>query len=339
MDYPSISVVIPTLNVERALKDCLVSVNQQDYPKEKIEIIVADGGSRDKTLIVAKQYKVKIFPNPLKTGEAGKAIGIRKAKGELVLLMDSDNILIGTDWLSKMVVPFKDSEIVAAEPKYFTARSTDSMMNRYCSLIGMNDPFNMFLGNYDRFNYITNTWTEVPIQAQQKQGYVKFQAAGKRFITMGANGFLVRRSAVLPYATGDYYFDNDVAKDLALNRKANFAKVDIGIIHLFADDFAQFVKKQRRRVQDFLYFRKQRNLSVGVNENADIPIGSIVRFCIYTVLTVPLIIQASIGYARRPDSAWIVHVPACWITLLVYAEGLIRTTVASKETMMDRRKW
>ncbi|MBI5183738.1 MAG: glycosyltransferase [Nitrospinae bacterium] len=37
--------IIPTLNSARILRDCLDSVAIQDYPKEKIEIIIADGGS------------------------------------------------------------------------------------------------------------------------------------------------------------------------------------------------------------------------------------------------------------------------------------------------------
>lgn len=69
-DLPSISVVIPTYNSERTLTECLENILQQDYPRAKIEIIIADGGSRDRTLEIARKYKVdKIVRNPLRTGE------------------------------------------------------------------------------------------------------------------------------------------------------------------------------------------------------------------------------------------------------------------------------
>jgi len=72
---------------------CLESIKKQDYPKNKIEIIISDGGSTDRTLEITRKYIQKIFPNPLKTGEAGKAAGIKHATGEIIALIDSDNIL------------------------------------------------------------------------------------------------------------------------------------------------------------------------------------------------------------------------------------------------------
>ncbi len=48
----TISIIIPTLNSARTLKDCLDSIAIQDYPKDKIEIIIADGGSTDDTMAI-----------------------------------------------------------------------------------------------------------------------------------------------------------------------------------------------------------------------------------------------------------------------------------------------
>ncbi|MBU3956768.1 glycosyltransferase [Patescibacteria group bacterium] len=55
-NLPSISVLIPTLNAASVLGKCLKSIVEQDYPKNKIEIIIAHGGSTDKTLEIAKKY-------------------------------------------------------------------------------------------------------------------------------------------------------------------------------------------------------------------------------------------------------------------------------------------
>ncbi len=68
----SVSILIPTLNCARTLQACLASIAAQNYPPELVEIIVADGGSTDGTLDVARGYTDRIVPNPLKTGEAGK---------------------------------------------------------------------------------------------------------------------------------------------------------------------------------------------------------------------------------------------------------------------------
>jgi glycosyltransferase involved in cell wall biosynthesis len=98
---PSISIITPTYNSAKTLTSCLESIKNQDYQGD-IEIIIADGGSTDNTLDIAQQYTDKIYPNPLKTGEAGKAAGVKQAKNEIIALIDSDNILPSGDWLSRM---------------------------------------------------------------------------------------------------------------------------------------------------------------------------------------------------------------------------------------------
>ena len=133
-NFPTISVLIPTLNAASVLEGCLKSIANQDYPQERIEIVIADGGSTDKTLVIAKKYKAKIYPNRLKTGEAGKAAAFKKARNELVALIDSDNYLPDKNWLKRMVEPLTDPEIIGSEPWEFTYRKSDGFIDRYCAL-------------------------------------------------------------------------------------------------------------------------------------------------------------------------------------------------------------
>jgi len=115
---PSISIITPTYNSAKTLTFCLDSIKNQDYRGE-IEIIIADGGSTDSTLEIAQKYTDKIYPNPLKTGEAGKAAGVKQAKNEIIALIDSDNILPSRDWLSRMTEPFQEREIAGSEPLFY----------------------------------------------------------------------------------------------------------------------------------------------------------------------------------------------------------------------------
>jgi len=52
MNEPLVSVIIPTYNPERVLPLCLESIEEQSYPKEKIEIIIADGGFIDDMMVL-----------------------------------------------------------------------------------------------------------------------------------------------------------------------------------------------------------------------------------------------------------------------------------------------
>src|SRR5829696_3925415 len=111
----SVTAVIPTLNSEKYLDECLRSLRSQDYGGE-LEIVLVDAASTDRTVAIAREHGVdQLLDNPLRTGEAGKAVGFRAAQGELILSLDSDNVVVGSDWLARMVAPFADPEIVSTQ--------------------------------------------------------------------------------------------------------------------------------------------------------------------------------------------------------------------------------
>lgn len=87
--FPLVSVNIPTYNSSLTLAETLESVKEQTYPN--IEIIVADGHSRDATLKIAKKYGAKVYY----AQELGRAryTAFSKSKGEYILFFDSDQIM------------------------------------------------------------------------------------------------------------------------------------------------------------------------------------------------------------------------------------------------------
>ncbi len=330
---PSISIVIPTFNSAKILPLCLDSIKAQEY-LGKTEIIIADGGSTDNTLEIARKYTDKIYPNPLKTGEAGKAVGVRHSKGEIIALIDSDNVLPTKDWLKRMTEPFQDNEIAGSEPLYYTYREKDGYITRYCAMLGMNDPLCLFLGNYDRMSAMTGKWTEMPVIQEDRRNYLKIELNEKKLPTIGANGFLVRQDKLMVSPIGDYLFDIDVVYELITQGNNKFAKVKVGIVHLFSGDVFTFIKKQRRRIKDYAYYKEQ-NLR-------KYPWGSLgkmklVKFIVYTITIFPLVFQLLKGYWRKEDNAWWFHIPACWITMVVYAVGAMQSVLESKPE--ERRDW
>lgn len=331
---PSLSIVIPTLNAERVLEQCLAAIRSQSYPQDKIEIIIVDAGSIDRTIEIVKGYGVnKVVNNPLKTGEAGKAIGIDCSQYELIALIDSDNILEGSQWLHKMVEPFKDPDIFASEVLYWTYQRKDSIVNRYCSLIGINDPVCFFLGNYDRYSYLTGRWTDFPCHQMDKGNYIEVVLSENYVPTMGANGFLIRKSVLRRVNYRPYYFDIDIIHQLVQLGYNKIARPKIGIIHLFCDNISKFRKKQQRRITDYFYFQKEKMRCYKYELNS----LRFIKYLIYTLLTFPLILQSIKGYLRKPDLAWFFHPFACWITLWEYSLGTFKGIFKSQ--ILDRERW
>jgi len=84
-----LSIVIPTKNEENYLPRLLESIKKQDF--SGYEIIVADAGSRDKTLQIAGNFSCKIVSGG--APPRGKNIGAEFAQGETVFFIDADVIL------------------------------------------------------------------------------------------------------------------------------------------------------------------------------------------------------------------------------------------------------
>lgn len=329
----NVSVVVPTLNSEKTLGQCLHSIHRQEYDGE-IEIIVADGGSTDETVSIAREYNSLIVENPLKTGEAGKAVGTREASGEIIAFIDSDNILPDQQWLGRMIAPFNDPAIAGSEPLRFEYRRHDSPLTRYCALIGMNDPLCLFLGNYDKFSTLTGRWTGLSIDSIDRGGFLEIHLNPDTLPTMGANGFLVRKRLLDLLDFGEYLFDIDVVHNLVALGYNHFAKVKVGIVHLYGTGLATLARKQLRRARDFHYYRDKGMRSYPWSRQERL---GLIKFIVYCLLLVPLLAQSLVGYRKKPDMAWALHAPACLITFFVYSWGFIEGVIRPRE--QKRTRW
>lgn len=340
---PKISILIPTLNSARTLVLCLESISAQNYPRELIEIIIADAGSSDETTVIARRFEVdKIVPNKLKTGEAGKSAAAKEASGEILALIDSDNILPDPGWLKRMVAPFDDGEIMASEPIAYTRRDKDPRMTRYFAMLGMNDPLCLFIGNYDRICALTEKWTEIPVESEDCGDWLKLKLeANRQTPTIGANGFLIRRSALSNVKWDPYWFDVDILREAARTATAgtmHVAKVKCGIVHLYCTTLEEFGRKQERRVRDFLYFSPERKRNSAPGEKRRTVFG-IVKFTLATLTVVPLLLQRRRGCRRVPDDAWDLHLPVCFMTLRKYSCGVLRKISGAKQAPLSRDNW
>ena len=98
--YPLVSLVLPIKNEGPYIKEALEAIDRQKYPKDKIEIIIADGGSSDNTLDIvrekmAKDSRIKVTGGPGVNCPLGMNMGIEMALGTIVAKVDGHVLLPG----------------------------------------------------------------------------------------------------------------------------------------------------------------------------------------------------------------------------------------------------
>jgi len=140
--HPSISIIIPTYNEARNIKQCIDSCLNLNYPKEKLEIIVVDDGSTDNTKRICQEYvkkkRIKYFykRNTGKPDSLNRVIP--KTKGELITVLDADSLFTRNS-LKRMVGYFNDQRTGAVIPsiKVYKPKSIIERVQQIEYLISM----------------------------------------------------------------------------------------------------------------------------------------------------------------------------------------------------------
>ena len=109
-DLPAVTVVVPVYQGEKCIGECIESLLALDYPKEKIEIIIVDNNSTDKTVEIVKKYSVKCIVETKRGACCARNTGYRNASYGLIAFTDSDCIA-DKKWIRELVKHFKDEKV------------------------------------------------------------------------------------------------------------------------------------------------------------------------------------------------------------------------------------
>ena len=106
-----VSIITVVFNGEKYLEDCIQSVLNQDY--KNIEYIVIDGSSADKTLSIIERYRNQIhyFISETDNGMYDALNkGIKIATGDIIGILNADDMLASDDVISAIVREFKEKQ-------------------------------------------------------------------------------------------------------------------------------------------------------------------------------------------------------------------------------------
>lgn len=130
-----ISIITATFNSEATLRDTIESVLSQSY--KDIEYIIKDGGSKDKTLNICHEYeprfdgKMRIISSPDKGIYDAMNQGFQIATGDVLMLINSDDLFARADALELVVKTFEnhpESDGVYADLYYVSQKNIDNII-------------------------------------------------------------------------------------------------------------------------------------------------------------------------------------------------------------------
>lgn len=106
-NFASVSIIIPCRNEEGFISQCLDSVIANDYPKDKLEVLVIDGISNDRTREIVKGYEqrfpfIKLLDNSKRITPAAFNIGVKNSNGDFIMIMGAHSVY-EKDYISKCI--------------------------------------------------------------------------------------------------------------------------------------------------------------------------------------------------------------------------------------------
>lgn len=330
MKNPIISVIIPTFNSSATIDRCLQGVRKQDYPQENVEIIIVDGGSSDNTREIVSKYKVKlILVDPNKQNvEYNKAIGIQKSKGELLLMLDHDNILPNKNLLKKMIQPFFDHmEVVGVETLRYGYDPKNTLLDRYVALFGVADPLAFYIGKADRVSFIYDSYYK-KYHPEDCGDYYLVHFTKDNIPTIGANGFIIRKEILVKHANASpgNFFPTDVNVDLIRKGFDTYAFVKDSIVHLTGHgNVLNYLKRRMLFMRQYylseknIYLQKSRRYCL--YEKKDF--WKLLFFIVASLTFVIPVIDSIRGYKKIHDLAWFVNPILCFGFVLIYGYVMI----------------
>jgi cellulose synthase/poly-beta-1,6-N-acetylglucosamine synthase-like glycosyltransferase len=137
---PSFTIIVPAKDEAPFIKRCLEALLAMDYPKERMEVIVVEGGSRDETYSICREFAeahptlVHIVRQETPDGKPSALnLGLRRATGDVVAVFDADSIP-EKDVLKKAASRFQDPSLVALQGRTRSLYGESNSLARISSL-------------------------------------------------------------------------------------------------------------------------------------------------------------------------------------------------------------
>ena len=244
------TIVIPTYNESRDIKECLESISKQTYDKKNFEVIIVDNYSTDDTVKIAKSYSkridIKVIFNKIKDAEVSKMKGFREAKGEYFMYMDADMAFSDKQFIEKMTFPLREDKKISGVFVRFLVNPKHPPLTRTLSY----DPWQ----RDPIFRFFTASPNDIIVQ--KNKDYFICKVTKEK---MPPQGLMIYRKKIIENYAKDkrQLIDNDIPVAIFNEGYDKFAYVpQTGIYHKLLRTLKELSRKRIRNLRR-TYFPNQ----------------------------------------------------------------------------------
>jgi glycosyltransferase involved in cell wall biosynthesis len=306
--FPKVSFIMPTLNADSILENCLQSIARQTWPRDRYEIILADAHSKDRTREIGKKYGAIILDDDGKNMEEGKRLALRHATGDYIVFVDADNEITHPDYVELAVKALAaNPQALGVEGYYLPSPRMSSFCAYVTHLLHISDPICWLMSTNPQLvahDGAVERWTLPP----DTYSY-----------PLGANGFVYRRADLQSVQANEKFQDTHVAMFLMKSGKREWLRIrGRGVHHYYVQTLWGFVQKRRRATVHFL--RVQEEMPVNwMKEKPPVPLW---LSAVYCVTFVGPLWHTLRGLIRDGDPRWLWHLPTSIGSVLGNAWGI-----------------
>lgn len=326
INLPIISIIIATFNSGKLLPMVFASLEKQTFPREKMEILILDGGSNDNTIDLSQKFGCRIINNLRTEPVYAKYLGYINAKGKYLAYLDHDEVIENPESLSLKVSILEKYPMVKAVIGSGYKNPIDySAINNYVNEFG--DPFSFFMYRLSkadsyflpkmRKNYkIINEDEDCVVFnlfQNKKLPIIELVAA----CSMVDREFLVKEfpDTLIKVELTPHYFYLINSRGALIGVTKNDA-----LFHYSADNLYKYLKKIRWRIKNNIYHRqtmgesgfsgreKFQSNSLGFKKYLFIPYAFSLIFPLFDALFLVV---------TRKKIFYLIHFPICLYTAIL----------------------
>ena len=316
-DLPHVTFVLPTLDEAGRLASCLGSIRAQSYPQERVTIMVADGGSTDGTVEIARRFGCHLIDADGLLAEAAKERALRSLDDDcqLVAMIDADNTLIGTGWLRTVVGALERYPNALGFESFYQLAPDDPPLNRYLTgLLQISDPWARAVARRPR------------LVEQLDDGLQVLELPSDGAYPTGANGFVFRCHLIDDLGAGPFHEATFFPQLIRAGQRILLKHPEAQVHHAYVAGWRDFQRKKQRVAMHYLLRREE---TVG-QWDAALPLSRRLLAMAYCVSLIGPAVEGAKNAVRDCRPEWLLHPLASSVAVVATILGIAKS-IGSRE--------